>query len=143
MYRGNLISINKRATRSLKSYITADSLFQINPVFDGKHYYERIEYTRVRTEHLNLKTLKVIKDTKAKRARVGEEDGYFTWHYSGRPKMYISKEDGLVYSKINNWESSLQATIILRVLCKFGYVEGFRRIQRHKATEIKWEDKNV
>lgn len=108
-------------------------LIEIEGIRDGKDY-EHITYRRIR-DFLNIKTLKqiMIKDHLLL-VDIHEENQHFTFQYPSKPRMYISKKDGRIYSEIANRDSRYQAYVILRILAKYGYIEEFKRIQRKKET---------
>jgi len=59
-----------------------------------------------------------------------EFDRFFLIQYGSKPWIFISKENGKLYSFPNSWdlkEIEHQASLVIRVLSSFDLVEGYRR----------------
>ena len=120
------------------SEIRNKKLVELVPSYIGKTYKETIEYDRIKTENLNLKMfLRILKKENVKSFYLDEDDGFFSYKYAGRPKLYISKKDGRIYSEILTSEANLQASILLRILAKYGLVV-IERLQKHNGPKIVW-----
>jgi len=141
-YPSKVISGEKSLSKG--SSVVKTRLVEIEGIRDGQ-CYEKIAYNRIR-EFLNIKTWKRICLENLPLSEVREENNYLTFQYPSKPKIYISKESGRVYSEVANRDSRYQAYVILRVLAKYGYVEEFKRIRRRLIIpfleETRFEGKN-
>lgn len=107
----------------------SEQLVEINAVLDGDKKHEKLGYLRV-SPHLNIKTLRQILKTHLLPFYACADLGdCFAYQYKDKPKVFIKKADGRLYSEFNNRDSQYQAYCLLRMLVKFGYVEGYNRIQ--------------
>ena len=108
-------------------------IFELIPCEDGKKTTNFISYTRVK-EDLNIKTLNQILKARLPNMKwkTEELDDFLTYQYDDKPKIYISKENGRIYCPENNRFSQWQAFILIRMLVRFGQVEGYVRHQRKK-----------
>jgi hypothetical protein len=107
---------------------------EVIPCFRTQNCIDRIEYTRIR-EFLNIKTLREILKGHVlyPTYKVEETPQYFMYQFEDKEPIYISKKDGRLYSEINNEHAQFQAFWLIRLLAKYGYVEGYKRIQRKKS----------
>jgi len=107
-------------------------MFELIPCEDGKKTTNFISYTRVK-EDLNIKTLnEILKAKLPMKWKTEDINGYLTYQYDDKPKVYISKENGRLYCPENNRFSQWQAFKLLRVLVKFGQIIGYMRHQKRK-----------
>jgi hypothetical protein len=109
-------------------------LLEVIPLKSCRNYSNEIDYSRVKTENLDLKMFeRIMYRENSKDFTVEESEHFFEYEYKGKPRVYISKEDGRIYSLRYGKEESLQALILLSILNKFSLVEGYKRIQRHRS----------
>jgi len=103
-------------------------MVEIVPVRRSRGYDDIIQYDHVKS-YLNVKTLREIIKSRIiyPKWKVEDLEGYFTYQYENKPKVYISKRDWRLYTKDNDEKSRTQAYNICRWLVKFGYIEGYRR----------------
>jgi hypothetical protein len=123
-------------TRLEKSMVN-HTLVEVVPCFKTPKSCDRIGYKRI-LEHLNIKTLRQIIKSHVPYPdwKVEETEDYLTYQFEDKEKIYISKENGRVFSEVNNEHSQYQAFWLIRLLAKYGYVEDFKRIQRHNAVQF-------
>lgn len=132
-------TVNSRYSRNDSLNVsTRKNLVEVTPMIKGEKAIDRIEYTRIR-DHLNIKTLREIaKHCCLLPVDVQEDENYFSYQYPRHERICISKKTWRIYAEVNNEETRYQAFMLLRFLAKFGYVEGFKRIQRRKSYNIGW-----
>jgi len=128
----------KEKTKEESFEISEIRLVELTPSYIGKTYKETIEYDRIRTENLNLKMFsRILEKENVKSFDLTEDKEFFVYRYAGRPKVYISKKDGRIYSEVLTNEANLQASILLRILAKYNIV-FIKRLQKHKEPKIVW-----
>ena len=113
--------------------MSEENLVEVIPCFRTPNQIDLVEYVRIRG-FLNIKTFKeIIKNHILYPTwKVEETPEFFIYQFEDREKIYISKRDGRLYSEVNNEHAQYQAFWIIRLLAKYGYVEGYKRIQRGK-----------
>jgi len=113
---------------------SSKNLVEVVPCIKGQTTLDLIEYTKIK-DFLNIKTLREItKHFCLLPVEVNEDIEYFSYQYPKQERIYISKKTWRVYAESNNFNTQYQAFMLLRFLAKFGYVEGYRRIQRRKSS---------
>jgi len=119
--------------KSIFASLSPKVLVPITPSTTGNSYDETIRYSRTKVENFNLKLLnRVFYKENAKSFQAGENASYFMYSYGNKPTVYFSKKDGRIYGEQNSRETRNQARIVLRILNKFGLVEGYKRLQNHR-----------
>ena len=113
--------------------MSGENLVEVTPCFRTPNQIDMIEYVRIR-DFLNIKTFKeIIKNHIFYPSwKVEETPEYFIYQFENKERIYISKKTWRIYSEVNNEHSQYQAFWIIRLLAKYGYVEGFKRIQRKR-----------
>lgn len=113
-------------------HLGKDSLkvFEVIPVEKGKNSTSTITYGRIKS--LNRFTFMEIikaksKEEDYKKTLFGDSGEYYFFKYDTMPKLYILKSDGRIYTEQNNDIAKYEAFRLLRMLVKFGYVEGYKR----------------
>jgi hypothetical protein len=138
-FSNNSLDVSKRylnkfyqRQRLLKD-TSKQNLVEVIPCIRGQNTLDLIEYTKIK-DFLNIKTLREIaKHVCLLPVEINENADYFSYQYPKQERIYISKKTWRVYAESNNFNTQYQAFMLLRFLAKFGYVEGYRRIQRRKS----------
>jgi hypothetical protein len=124
------------ATRLLKGGLK-QALIEIHAGKTWSTVTEWVDYNRISAENLNVKMLeRIFRKENAKSFDVGETTDHFWYEYKDRPRMYISKSNGKIMADKYGKMESYSALMMLRILNKWGLVEGFRRVQKKRAWNI-------
>lgn len=131
-------SINHNKEISVKNDIFRDEslniekLVKIEARFTDLNFYDAVTGT---VKLIDIRTLREIELHYFVRNSFSETENYIVFQYPMKPTVYINKKDGLIYALNNGYEERKQAWHLLRILCKFGYVENFTRTQHRKQKQ--------
>jgi len=113
-----------------------DNMYEVFPVL--KH--EGVLYKRIKIEELTADSLRTFLLFKhCKKPNVVNMDSFLIYGYENHLPLFISKENGRLYSPTKpTYQSSLDAIRLLRILHEAakedgGLVEGFERWQRNTS----------
>jgi hypothetical protein len=140
--RDILLSTNRGKKHSSETDLCVETrLVEILPCIKSEKTLDYLDYKQIRLNFLNMKTLRQILKNHLMTPdwSVFEDANYFAYQYEDKPKIYISKKDGRIYSEVNNNVSQFQAFFLLRMLVKYGYVEGYKRIQRRNPIAVRFQ----
>ena len=103
----------------------------------SSRYSERITYTRVAVERLDVTALKItLQETHTQDINVFQIGNFLGYEYKKNNPVFISKSDGLLYAQDDSYNSCREAIILLQKLNKFGLVVDFERTQWHSRPNI-------
>jgi len=108
---------------------TRCTLRQVVPVQSHGNILQVFTYKRIKTEELSQEMIKRIYELQnAKSIVVLECPNYFLIQYPNRPFVFLNKQDGKLYvldnDGYNDEAKEHQASFVVRMLNKFGYVEN-------------------
>jgi hypothetical protein len=104
-------------------------------------YTETIRFKKIKTENLTQERLySIFQETNDRFPNITDIGEFFVYQYSNKPSVFISKEDGLLYGREDNYLTRLQGIFLLQRLNKFGLVEGYKRIRHIPRKSRMWLD---
>jgi len=107
-------------------------LVEVKPIYRDGKYREEIKYRRIRVEDLDVEMLKAFfRMKKSKDSNITDILSHFVYQYRDKPTIFLDKKDGRLYSFQDEYLARRQAIFILKILSRFGKVEGYDRKQRH------------
>lgn len=85
---------------------------------------------------IDIRTLRSIERQYFTKGSFSENKDYIVFSYPDRPIIYVRKCSGLLYGLSNSPLEQKQAWHLLRILCKFGYVDGYSRRQQGHSSKV-------
>lgn len=143
------ILLSGRSKLSSNSRLETKEIKEVTPIKYHKDYFQILFYKRIETESLTREMLLrfyELLETK-KPVFILEVPNYFLIQYDSKPIILVSKKDGRLYSFFDQGfkkgEIEHQASFVIRILKKYGLVEGvrYKKVKKEEWMKNKEERK--